>query len=96
VHLLRFGGITIEDNVQIGPKVNLITENHPVDPSDRKTLDLNSIHLKRNVWVGAAATTLPGVTVGENSIIAAGAVLRNSVDANTIVAGVPAKVIKSI
>lgn len=93
---LDLGGITIEDNVQIGPKVNLITENHPIDPSDRKSLDLKSITLKRNSWIGAAATILPGVTIGENSVVAAGAVVRNSVEANTIVAGVPARVIKKI
>lgn len=93
---LDLGGITIEDNVQIGPKVNLITENHPVDPTNRKTLDLASIHIKENVWIGAAATILPGVTIGENSIVAAGAVVRTSVEPNTIVAGVPARVVKTI
>jgi acetyltransferase-like isoleucine patch superfamily enzyme len=93
---LDLGGITIEDNVQIGPKVNLITENHPIDPTDRKSLDLKSITLKKNAWIGAAATILPGVTIGENSVVAAGAVVRNDVEANTIVAGVPARVIKKI
>src|SRR5204862_1230491 len=62
---LDLGGITIEDDVQIGPKVNIITENHPVDPSQRKMLNLKSVLVKRNVWIGAAATLLPGVTVGE-------------------------------
>lgn len=93
---LDLGGITIEDDVQIGPKVNLITENHPVDPSKRKYLDLKSILIKRNVWIGAGVTILPGVTVGENSIVAAGAVVNKDVPDNTIVGGVPAKVIKSI
>src|SRR5690349_6015545 len=82
---LDLGGITIDDDVQIGPKVNLITENHPVDPTQRKNLDLKSIHIKRNVWIGAAATILPGVTVGENSIVAAGAVVTKDVPDNTIV-----------
>jgi len=93
---LDLGGITIEDHVQIGPKVSLITENHPIDPSNRKTLDLAAIHIKQNVWIGAAATILPGVTIGENSIIAAGAVVTKNVEANTIVAGVPAKFVKRI
>lgn len=93
---LDLGGITIDDHVQVGPKVNLITENHPIDPNNRKTLDLKSIHIKRNVWIGAAATILPGVTIGENSIVAAGAVVRNNVEANTIVAGVPAKLVRTI
>jgi acetyltransferase-like isoleucine patch superfamily enzyme len=93
---LDIGGITIEDDVQIGPKVNLITENHPIDPSQRKHLDLKSILIKRNVWIGAGATILPGVTVGENSIIAAGAVVNKDVPANAIVGGVPARIIKNI
>jgi acetyltransferase-like isoleucine patch superfamily enzyme len=57
---LDLGGITIEDDVQIGPKVNIITENHPVDPSQRKILNLKSVLVKRNAWIGASATILPG------------------------------------
>jgi acetyltransferase-like isoleucine patch superfamily enzyme len=93
---LDLGGITIEDDVQIGPKVNIITENHPVDPANRKTLNLNSVLVKRNAWIGAAATILPGVTVGENAIVAAGAVVHKDVAANTIVGGIPARLIKVI
>ena len=93
---LDLGGITIEDDVQIGPKVNLITENHPVAPSHRKNLDLKSIVIKRNAWIGAAATVLPGVTVGENSIVAAGAVVNKDVPPDTIVGGIPARIIRRI
>ena len=93
---LDLGGITIEDEVQIGPKVNLITENHPLDPKDRKSLDLGSILIKRNAWLGAACTILPGVTVGENSVVAAGAVVTKDVPDNTVVAGIPAKVVKRL
>jgi len=93
---LDLGGITIEDDVQIGPKVNLITENHPVDPAKRKYLDLKSILIKRNAWIGAGATILPGVTIGENSIVAAGAVVNKDVPANSIFGGIPAKFIKAI
>jgi acetyltransferase-like isoleucine patch superfamily enzyme len=93
---LDLGGITIEDDVQIGPRVNLITENHPVDPSKRKYLDLKSILIKRNAWIGAGATVLPGVTIGENSIVAAGAVVTKDTADNTIVGGVPAKFIRTI
>lgn len=93
---LDMGGITLEDNVLIGPKVNLITENHPMEPENRKSLVCRPIVIKRNAWVGAAATILPGVTVGENAIVAAGAVVTKDVAANTIVAGVPAKAVKSI
>jgi acetyltransferase-like isoleucine patch superfamily enzyme len=93
---LDMGGITIEDDVQIGPHVNLVTENHPVDPTKRKYLDLKPVMIKRNVWIGAGATILPGVTVGENSIVAAGAVVNKDIPANTIVGGVPARVIRTI
>lgn len=93
---LDMGGIVIEDDVLIGPKVNLVTENHPLDPANRKALVAKPILVKRNAWIGAAATILPGVTIGENAVIAAGAVVSRDVPANTIVGGVPAKVIKAI
>lgn len=93
---LDIGGITIEDDVQIGPNVNVLTEGHPLNPADRKKLIVNPILIKRNAWIGAAATILPGVTVGENSVVAAGAVVNKDVPDNTVVAGVPAKVIKNI
>jgi len=93
---LDMGGITIEDHVLIGPKVNLITENHPLDPADRRALITKPIVVKRNAWIGAAATILPGVTIGENAVVAAGAVVSSDVPANTVVGGVPAKIIKSI
>lgn len=93
---LDLGGITIEDKVQIGPKVSLITENHPLEPSKRKDLLLNAIVIKKNAWLGAGVTVLPGVTVGENAVVAAGAVVTQDVAANTLVAGIPAKFIKNI
>jgi acetyltransferase-like isoleucine patch superfamily enzyme len=93
---LDLGGITIEDNVQIGPRVNMVSENHPLDPSNRKSLDLKSVLIKRNAWIGAGATILPGVTIGENAVVAAGAVVNKDVPANTVVGGVPAKVIRVI
>jgi len=93
---LDMGGIIIEDHVLLGPKVNLITENHPTDPADRRALICRPIVIKRNAWIGAAATILPGVTVGENAIVAAGAVVSKDVPANTIVGGVPATIIKHI
>jgi acetyltransferase-like isoleucine patch superfamily enzyme len=93
---LDMGGITIEDNVLIGPKVNLITENHPLNPADRRALICKPIVIKRNAWIGAAATILYGVTIGENSIVAAGAVVTSDVPPNSIVGGVPAKFIKNI
>jgi acetyltransferase-like isoleucine patch superfamily enzyme len=93
---LDMGGITIEDDVMIGPKVNLITENHPLNSSDRRALISKPIIIKRNTWIGAAATILSGVTIGENAVVAAGAVVTTNVPPNTVVAGVPAKHIKNI
>jgi acetyltransferase-like isoleucine patch superfamily enzyme len=93
---LDMGGITIEDDVLIGPRVNLTTENHPLDPSDRRALICKPIVIKRNAWIGAAATILPGVTIGENAVVAAGAVVSKDVPANTIVGGVPARFIKNV
>lgn len=93
---LDLGGITVEDDVLIGPQVCIISENHPLDPTKRKNLDLKPVVLKRNCWVGANATILPGVTIGENSIVAAGAVVNKDVPNNTIVAGVPAKEIREL
>ena len=93
---LDIGGITIEDDVLIGPNVSLVTENHPIDPSDRKTVLLKPIMIKRNAWIGAGATILPGVTIGENSIVAAGTVVSRDVLPNTVVAGIPAKVVKAL
>lgn len=90
------GSITIEDNVLIGPKVNLITTNHPINPAERRATISQPIVIKKGAWIGVGATILPGVTVGENSIVAAGAVVSKDVPDNTIVGGIPAKVIKSI
>lgn len=90
------GGITIEDNVLIGPKVNLITTNHPINPSERRATISQPITIKKGAWVGVGVTILPGVTIGVNSIVAAGAVVSKDVPDNTIVGGIPAKIIKSI
>lgn len=93
---LDLGGITIEDNVLIAPKVSLLSEAHPVSPNERQSLVPGHIHIRKNAWIGAGATILPGVTVGENAVIAAGAVVSKDVPPNTIVGGVPAKIIKTI
>lgn len=93
---LDMGGITIDDNVQIAPKVSLLTESHPIEPEDRQSLVPKPIHIKKNAWIGAGATILQGVTIGENSVVAAGAVVSKDVPDNVIVGGVPAKIIKKI
>jgi acetyltransferase-like isoleucine patch superfamily enzyme len=93
---LDLGGITIEDNVLIAPKVSLLSEGHPVTPRTRATLTTGHIHIKKNAWIGAGAIIMQGVTIGENAIVAAGAVVSNDVPDNTIVGGIPAKTIKEI
>ena len=93
---LDLGGITIEDDVMVGPRVNVTSENHPTEVADRKTMVPGEVVIKRNAWIGAGASILPGITIGENSVVAAGAVVTNDVPANTVVAGVPAKIVKEL
>ena len=93
---LDLGGITIDDNVLIAPKVSLLSEGHPLSPKDRQSLVPGPIHIKQNAWIGAGATILAGVTIGENAVVAAGAVVSKDVPANTVVGGVPAKTIRTI
>lgn len=90
------GGIIIGDGSQIGHKVTLATLNHGIAPKDRGALYPAPIIIGKNVWIGAAVTVVPGVTIGDNSIIGAGSVVTKDVSANTIVAGVPAKVIRKL
>lgn len=93
---LDLGGITIEDGVLIAPKVNLLSEGHPLSPHNRHNLVPGHIHIKKNAWIGANATILPGVTIGENAIVAAGAIVSKDVPDNVVVGGIPAKVIRDI
>ena len=88
------GGIEIEDDVMIGPEVTLLTANH--DFADHWVLLCGKIHIKKNAWIGARAVILPGITVGENAVVAAGAVVTKDVEANTVVGGNPARVIRKL
>lgn len=90
------GGITLEDGVFIGPGAKILTEGHPEHPDTRLTLLTQPVVIRRKAWIGAGAMILPGVTVGENAIVAAGAVVTKDVPDNTIAAGVPAKIIRNI
>jgi len=94
--LLDMGTISIGDNVLIGPKVNILTEEHPVNPAKRKALMVRPVVIKNGAWIGAGATILPGVTIGDNSVVAAGAVVNKDVPDNTVVGGIPAKFIKTL
>ena len=93
---LDLGGITIEDNVLIAPKVSLLSEGHPVSPNERQSLVPGHIHIRKNAWIGAGATILPGITIGKNAVVAAGAVVSKDVPANTVVGGIPARHIKKL
>lgn len=91
------GGLDIGDDVMIGPNVSLITASHPLDPSQRSAVTIgNPIVIERNVWIAAGAIVIGGVTVGENSVVAAGSVVAKNVPPNTLVGGNPARVIRSI
>lgn len=93
---LDLGGIIIEDNVLIAPKVSLLSEGHPTSIGDRHSLIPKPILIKKNAWIGANATILHGVTIGENSVVAAGSIVSKDVPDNSIVGGIPAKLIKNV
>lgn len=90
------GGIYIGDNCLIGHNVVLATINHDLSPANRGTNLPSPIRIGKNVWIGANATVLPGVTIGDNAVIAAGAVVTRDVAANTVVGGVPARLLREI
>ena len=90
------GGVWIGDKCLIGHNVVFATLNHSLEPQDRASMTPAPIRLGANVWVGSNATVLGGVTIGDNAVVAAGAVVTKDVPANVVVGGVPAKVIKEI
>jgi acetyltransferase-like isoleucine patch superfamily enzyme len=90
------GGITIGDGTMIGMNVTIATLNHGLSLDTRNTTYPSPVNIGENVWIGSNATILPGVTIGDNSVVAAGAVVTKDVPENTVVAGVPAKVVKKI
>ncbi|HVA06035.1 MAG TPA: DapH/DapD/GlmU-related protein [Acidimicrobiales bacterium] len=89
--------IDIKDQVMIAHKVNLVTAGHPVEPERRREyITAEPITIDSNVWIGAAATILPGVTIGAGAVVAAGAVVTHDVAPSTLVAGVPARIIRHL
>ena len=95
---LDVGEIRIGDHVQIGPNVQLLTPTHPVEPELRKAKweAAKPIVIEDNVWLGGGVIVLPGVTIGENSVIGAGAVVARSIPKDSVAVGNPARVIKSV
>ena len=85
------------DQVMIGPNVSILTSGHPVEPSRRRSgVVAKPVVIENNVWIGAGAIILGGVTIGENSVVAAGAVVTRDVPRDTLAGGNPARVIRSI
>jgi acetyltransferase-like isoleucine patch superfamily enzyme len=95
-HFQDQGGIVIGDNTLIGHNVVLATINHDLNPLNNRKNHYAPINIASNVWIGSNATVLPGVTIGEWAVIAAGAVVTNDVHPYTVVGGVPSKVIKTV
>ena len=95
--MLDLAEIRIGNNCLIGPDVGIYTAGHRLEPEGR-TLDVYGmpITIGNDVWIGGNSTILPGVTIGDGAVVAAGAVVTKDVEPNTIVGGVPAKVIKKI
>lgn len=90
--------ITIGNHVMFGPNVVLTTAGHPVDPDRRRNVAQFNIPItiEDNVWIGANVVVLPGVTVGENSVIGAGSVVTKDIPANVVAVGNPCRVLRDI
>jgi maltose O-acetyltransferase len=90
--------ITIGDDVQIGPHVQLLTATHPLEPDPRRAKWESSapITIENNVWLGGGVIVCPGITIGENTVVGAGAVVTRDLPANTLAVGNPARVIRAL
>lgn len=95
---LDCAAITIGDDVQIGPHVQLLTPTHPIDPDERRTKveGAGPIVIGDNVWIGGGAIVLAGVTIGDDAVIGAGAVVTRDVPARSVAVGNPAHVIRQV
>jgi acetyltransferase-like isoleucine patch superfamily enzyme len=95
--IMDLGGVDIGDEVMIGPNVQIITSGHPLDPETRRsTIVADPIRIEQGAWIAAGATIIGGVTVGRDAVVAAGAVVTKDVPPRTMVAGVPAVVIREL
>jgi maltose O-acetyltransferase len=95
---LDVADITIGDDVQIGPNVQLLTPTHPVEPEARRAKweAARPITIGDNVWLGGGVVVLPGVSIGENTVVGAGAVVTRDLPANVIAVGNPARVVRTV
>lgn len=98
VTILDIAPVHIGDYVMIGPNTLISTVGHPLSPKGRREKKANSlpVTIGNDVWIGGNCTILPGVTIGNNVVIAAGAVVTKDAPDNCVVAGVPAKVVKDL
>ncbi|MFI7587072.1 sugar O-acetyltransferase [Spongisporangium articulatum] len=95
--VMDMAGVELGDDVMVGPNVQLITVAHGLRPADRRTrITGGPIRVGAGVWIAAGATVLLGVTIGENSVVAAGSVVTRDVPAGVLVAGVPARVVRGV
>lgn len=96
--ILDMAPVTIGNHVMIGPNCGIYTVNHPMTPNGRRQYlaQAKPVTIGNDVWFGGSVTVLPGVTIGNNVVVAAGAVVTKDIPDNTLVAGVPAKPIRSL
>ena len=97
-YIWAIGGLEIHDNVIIGPRITIHTSNHRFENATMLPYDgfsyLKKVVIEKNVWIGDSVFIVPGVTIGEGSIVAMGSVITNDVPKYSIVGGNPAKIIK--
>jgi acetyltransferase-like isoleucine patch superfamily enzyme len=101
VHIWGGGGVILGDHVLVASHVVITSQSHDVNALAsgllyRETDDLRPVIVGRNVWIGSGACILPGVAIGDDSVIAAGSVVTRSVPARTLVMGVPARVVRQL
>lgn len=96
--LLDVARITIGDDVQVGPNVQLLTATHPTEPGPRRAKweGAKPITIGHNVWLGGGAIVLPGVTIGENTVVGAGAVVVRDLPANVVAVGNPGRIVRNV
>lgn len=94
LNMMSLGSITIEDGVMIGPECGFFTVNH--EPKNIRVIRTKPICIKKNAWLGARVSVVPGVTIGENAIIGTGSVVTKDIPADSIAVGNPARVIRKI
>lgn len=95
-HFQDWGGVYIGDDTLIGSHTVLATVNHGLKPSERADNFPVPIHIGKQVWIGSHVTILPGVTIGDHAVIAGGSVVTKDVPENTVVGGVPARILKNL